>query len=67
MRHRVDDGRVERFVPLDRAAQLAEDRLGQVLALGPLVEDVAAIDVGAGVLEIVLGLGDPVRGDLRDG
>ena len=65
--HRVDDRRVERLVTVDRPAQLPEDRLGEVLALGPLVEHVLAEDVGAGVLEVVLGLGDPVRCDLRDG
>ena len=64
---RVDDGRIERLEAVDRPAQLLEDRLGQVLALGLLAEDVLAVDVGAGVLEVVLGLGDPMLGDLRDG
>ena len=67
MGHRVDDRRIERLLSLDRPPQLAEDGLGEVLALGPLVEHVVAVDVGAGVLEVVLGLGDPVDGDLRDG
>ncbi len=66
MSERIDDRRVERLVTVDRPAQLAEDRLGQVLALRPLVEDVLAVDVGPGVGEVVLGLGDPVLGDLRD-
>ena len=63
----IGDRRVERLLAVDRPAQLLEDRLGEVLALGDLVEDVLAVDVGARVLEEVLGLGDPVRGDLRDG
>src|SRR5258705_13885563 len=63
----VDDRRVERLVALDRPTELAEDRFGEVLALSPLGEDVLAEDVGAGVLEVVLGLRDPVGGDLRDG
>ena len=67
VRDGVDDRRIERLVALDRPPQLLEDRLGQVLALGDLVEDVLAVDVGPGVLEVVLGLGDPVLGDLRDG
>ena len=46
---------------------LLVDRLGEVLALGVLVEDVLAVDVGAGAFEVVLGLGDPVVGDRRDG
>ena len=37
-----------------------EDRLGEVLALGDLVEDVLAVDVLAGVLDVVLGRGDLV-------
>ena len=65
--YRVDDRRIEGFVALDRPAELLEDRLGEVLALGDLVEHVLAVDVCAGVLEEVLGLRDPVRGDLRDG
>ena len=56
----VDDHRIERLEALDRASKLLEDRLGEVLALGILVEDVLAVDVGAGVLEVVLGLGDPM-------
>ena len=58
VRDGVDDRRIERLVPVDGASQLLEDRLGEVLALGVLVEDVLAVDVGAGVLEVVLGLGD---------
>ena len=65
VRDRVDDRRVERLVAVDRAAQLLEDRLGEVLALGVLVEHVLAVDVLAGVLEVVLGGGDPVVGDRR--
>ena len=53
MRHRVDDRRVEGLVALDRPAELLEDRLREVLALGVLAEDVGPVDVGAGVLEIV--------------
>ena len=44
VRDRVDDRRVERLVALDRPPQLLEDRLGEVLALGVLVEDVLAVD-----------------------
>jgi len=51
----VGDGRIEGLQALDRAAQLLEDRLGQVLALGRLAEDVRTVDVFAGVLEVVLG------------
>ena len=67
VRDGVHDGRIERLVALDRLAELAEDRLGEVVALGALVEDVLAVDVGAGVLEVALRLLDPVTGDLRDG
>ena len=52
----VDDGPIERLVPLDRPPQLLEDRLGEVLALGLLVEHVLAVDVGPGLLEVVLRL-----------
>ena len=64
---RVHDGRVERLVAVDRPAQLLEDRLGQELALGVLVEDVLAVDLLAGELEVVLGGGDLVAGDGGDG
>ena len=46
---------------------LAEDRLGQVLPLGILAEDVLAVDVRAGVRQVVLGGGDAVVGDRLDG
>ena len=64
---RVDDRRIERLMALDRAAQLAEDGLGQVLALGALVEDVLPIDVLARVLEELLRGRDAVTGDRGDG
>ncbi len=67
VRDGIDDRRIERLVAVDRPTELPEDRLGQVLLLGDLIEDVLAVDVGAGVLEVVLGLRDPVRSDLRDG
>src|SRR5258706_2941267 len=67
MGHRIDDRGVEGLVALDRPAQLPEDRLGEVLALGSLVEHVLAEDVGAGVLEVILGLRNPMAGDFRDG
>jgi len=46
----VHDGRVERLMARDRAAQLLEDRLGEVLPLGVLVEHVLAVDRLAGAL-----------------
>ncbi len=64
---RVHDRRVERLVTVDRLPQFRVDRLGQVLALGDVVEHVLAVDVGARAFEVILGLRDPVRGDLRDG
>ena len=64
---RVGDGRVERLQALDRAAELLEDRLGEVLALGLFAEHVLAVDVLAGVLEVVLGGGDLAAGDCLDG
>ena len=67
MRDGVDDGWIERLVPLDGAPQLLEDRLGEVLALGRLVEHVLAVDVGPGELEVVLRLRDAVGGDVGDG
>ena len=67
LRHRVGDGGVERLQPLNGAAQLLEDRLGQVLALGGLSEDVLAVDVSAGALEVVLGGGHLVAGNRLDG
>ena len=54
MRHRpllhavrdgVRDDRVEGLEAVDRAPQVLEDRLGEVLALGALVEDVGAVDL----------------------
>ena len=44
-----------------------EDRLGEVLALGGLVEHVLAVDGLAGVLRVVRGGGDLGRCDGRDG
>ena len=44
MGDRVDDRRVERLVALDRPAQLAEDGLGEVLALGVLVTGSVVIE-----------------------
>jgi hypothetical protein len=67
VRDRVDDGRVERLVPVDRPAQLLVDGLREVLPLGGVVEDVLPVDVGAGGLEIVLGLLYPMGGDRGDG
>ena len=64
---RIHDRRVERLVAVDRPAQLLEDRLGQELALGILVEDVLAVDLLAGELEVVLRGGDLVAGDGGDG
>ena len=58
VRDRVDDRRVEGLEPVDGPAELPEDRLGEVLALRILVEDVLAVDGLAGVLEVVLGGGD---------
>ncbi len=62
----IDDGSIERLVSLDGPAQLLEDRLGQVLALGLLVEHVLAVDVGPGLLQVILRLRDPVGGDIGD-
>ena len=64
---RVGDDRVEGLEAVDRAPQPPEDRLGQVLPLGHLVEHVLAVDLLAGVLQVVLGGGDPVVGDRLDG
>ena len=50
VRDRVHDRRIEGLVAVDRPAQLLEDRLGQELALGILVEDVLAVDLLAGVI-----------------
>ena len=66
VRDRVDDRGVERLVPVDRLAQLLVDRLGEVLALGDVVEHVAAVDVGPRALQEVLGLCDPVGRDPRN-
>ena len=44
-----------------------EDRLGEVLPLGRLVEHVLAVDLLAGVLQVVGGRGDRCGGDGRDG
>jgi hypothetical protein len=63
----VGDQRIEGLLAGDRLAELLEDRLTEVLALGDLVEDVLAVDVDARVIEEVLGLGDPMCGDVRDG
>ena len=54
LRDRVGDGRIEGLMALDGAAKLLEDRLGQELALGGLSEDVLAVNVLAGVVEVVL-------------
>ena len=67
VRDRVDDGRVERLVAVDRAPQLAEDRLGEVLLLRILAEHVLAVDRLAGVLQVGLVGCDPVVGDRGDG
>ena len=64
---RVGDDRVEGLEAVDGAPQPLEDRLGQVLPLGDLVEHVLAVDLLAGVLQVVLGGGDPVVGDRLDG
>ena len=66
VRDRVGDGRVERLVPVDGSAQLLVGRLGEVLALGDVVEDVLAVDVGAGAFQVVLRLRGAMRGDPGD-
>src|SRR3990172_2313985 len=43
-----------------------EGGLGRVVALGALVEHVLAVDVLAGMLEVLLRAGDPVAGDGSD-
>ena len=63
---RVGDHRVEGLEAVDGAPQPLEDGLGQVLPLNLLAEHVAAVDLLAGVLEVVLGGGDPVVGDRLD-
>ena len=62
----VRDRRIERLEALDGPAQLLEDRLRQVLALGLFAEHVLAVDVLAGVLEVVLGGGNLVAGNRLD-
>ena len=66
VRDRVDDGPIERLMSLDRPPQLLEDRLGEVLALGLFVEHVLAVDIGSGLLEVVLRLGNAMGSDIRD-
>ena len=65
--HRVGDGVVKRLEPRDCSTQLLEDRLGQVLALGRFAEHVLAVDVLAGVLEVILSGGNLVVRDCLDG
>ena len=67
VRDRVGDHGLERLEAVDRPPQAPEDRLGQVLPLGGLVEHVLAVDLLAGVLGVVGGRGDPVARDGRDG
>ena len=66
VRDRVDDLRVERLEAVDRAPQLGVDRLCQVLALDDVAEDVLAVDLLAGVLEVVLRGADAMVGDGAD-
>ena len=63
MRDGVDDLRIERLVAVDGAPQLLVDGLGQVLALDDVVEDVLAVDLLAGVLEVILRGANLVVGD----
>ncbi len=67
VRDRVDDRGVEGLDAGDRPAELLEDRLREVVALRGLAEHVLAVDVGAGVLEVVLGGRDAVVRDRLDG
>ena len=67
VRDGVGDHRVEGLQALDRPAQALEDRLGQELPLGGLVEHVLAVDLLAGVGEVVLGRGNLVVRDRLDG
>ena len=66
VRDRVDDGPIEGLMSLDRPPQLLEDGLGEVLALRLFVEHVLAVDVGPGLLQVVLGLGNAMGSDIRD-
>ena len=62
MRDGVDDLRIERLVAVDGAPQLLVDGL-HVLALDDVVEDVLAVDLLAGVLEVILRGANLVVGD----
>ena len=67
VRDGVGDDRIERLEAVDGPAQGLEDRLGEVLPLGRLVEHVLAVDGLAGVLREVRGGGDRGCCDGRDG
>ena len=66
MGDRIDDAGSKARGP-DRPLKPIEDRLGEVLPLGDLVEDVLAVDLLARVLGVVLVRGDPVVGDGGNG